>query len=53
MDVDAHASFDVTQRMVDFLVGYRAQQYQLKTAAETYHEKSQGAYVGLRLGLYF
>lgn len=53
IDADINASFDVTQRMVDFLVGYRARQYGLEVADKKYRERAQGAYVGLRLGIYF
>lgn len=52
-EADAHLSFDVTDRLVDLLVGYRLRTYELDVAAEKKTEKSQGAYAGLRLGLYF
>ena len=47
------ASVDLTERMIDLLVGYRVREYELKSGEETSKEKSQGAYAGLRLGLYF
>lgn len=51
---DAHLSFDLTDRMVDLLVGYRVRSYEIEAAEEqVLEEKSQGAYAGLRLGLYF
>lgn len=52
-EMNAGVSFDVTDRMLDLLVGYRARQYELKTADKTFEERNQGAYAGLRLGLYF
>lgn len=47
------ASVDLTERMVDLLVGYRVREYTIKNGEEESKEKSQGAYAGLRLGLYF
>lgn len=47
------ASFDVTDRLVDLIVGYKVRQYNIEVGEETKQEKSQGAYAGLRLGLYF
>jgi hypothetical protein len=52
-DGDAGVSFDVTDRMIDLLIGYKIREYSIDTADETFHEKTQGAYAGLRLGLYF
>lgn len=52
-DADAHLSFDITDRIVDLVVGYRLRSYEIETADATYKEQSQGAYVGIRLGLYF
>jgi hypothetical protein len=50
---DLHASFDVTDRLVDLIVGYKIRQYDLEVGEETKRERSQGAYAGIRLGLYF
>lgn len=52
-ELNAGVSFDVTDRMLDFLVGYRARQYEIKEQAKSYKERMQGAYAGLRLGFYF
>lgn len=52
-EADAHLSFDVTDRIVDLLVGYRLRSFELEVEEEKLQEKSQGAYAGLRLGLYF
>jgi hypothetical protein len=52
-EADAHLSFDVTDRMVDLLVGYKVRRYELDTGEQKFNEQSQGAYAGLRLGLYF
>jgi len=53
MEGDAGVSFDVTDRMVDLLVGYRIRQYDIETPSVKHQEKAQGAYAGLRVGLYF
>lgn len=49
------ASIDVTQRVVDLIVGYKVREYTIKneTTDVEVSEKAQGAYAGLRLGLYF
>lgn len=56
-DLDTHFAFDLTDNVVDFLVGYKARRYTLKVdveeSRETFKETSQGAYVGIRLGIYF
>jgi hypothetical protein len=52
-ELNAGVSFDVTERMLDLLVGYRAREYNLQGEDKSYQEKTQGAYAGLRLGLYF
>jgi hypothetical protein len=52
-EADAHLSFDVTERFIDLLVGYKLRQYEIQTSTENLTESSQGAYAGLRLGLYF
>jgi hypothetical protein len=52
-DVDAFFSFDLTQNLVDFLVGYRMRNYSVTVEETAYKETSQGAYAGLRLGVYF
>jgi hypothetical protein len=52
-EADGHLSFDLTDRIVDLLVGYRMRSYELESGDETFKEQSQGAYAGLRLGAYF
>lgn len=52
-EADLNASFDVTDRFVDLIVGYKVRQYDLEVGEEKKNEKSQGAYAGVRLGLYF
>jgi hypothetical protein len=52
-EMDGNIAFDLTDRMVDLLVGYNMRSFLLKTSEENYVEKAQGAYVGLRLGVYF
>ncbi|MDQ3230969.1 MAG: hypothetical protein M3Q07_04040 [Pseudobdellovibrionaceae bacterium] len=52
-DVDTHFAFDLTERILDFVVGYRMRSYTLTREEITFKETSQGAYVGLRLGYYF
>jgi hypothetical protein len=52
-DADAHFAFDLTDRIVDFIVGYRMRRYPVTIEDSTFKESSQGAYVGLRLGYYF
>ena len=53
IDANVDAVFDVTDRLVDFLVGYKVREYDIETAGKQYKEKAQGVYAGLRLGLYF
>ena len=52
-EIDANIAFDLTERMVDLIVGYNARRFQLETPEKTYAEGAQGAYAGIRLGLYF
>lgn len=52
-EADLHIAFDLTDRLVDLLVGYRLRSYEIETATETFKEKAQGIYAGLRLGIYF
>lgn len=52
-EADINAAVDVTDRAVDFLVGYRIRRYTLEDQRGSFDEESQGAYAGLRLGLYF
>ncbi|MCX6132076.1 MAG: hypothetical protein NTX25_23850 [Proteobacteria bacterium] len=52
-DADAHFSFDLTERMLDFIVGYKMRDYTMSTEQNIYKESSQGAYAGLRFGFYF
>lgn len=53
LEADAHISFDVTDRILDLLVGYRVREYKIETASASFKEKSQGIYAGARLGVYF
>jgi hypothetical protein len=52
-DMDAHFAFDLTERIVDFVVGYRMRRYSVTIDETAFKESSQGAYVGLRMGYYF
>jgi hypothetical protein len=52
-EADSHLAFDLTDRVIDLIVGYRKQDYTITTETATYAESSQGAYAGLRLGVYF
>lgn len=53
-ELDLHAAVDVTERALDFLVGFRARRFGLEDPTQgSFDEKSQGAYAGLRLGAYF
>ncbi len=50
---DVHIAFDVTERIVDLLVGYKLRKYEIETPTEKYAESAQGVYAGVRLGVYF
>lgn len=50
---DVNAAVDVTDRAVDFIVGYKVRRYTLVDERGDLEEVSQGAYAGLRVGLYF
>lgn len=52
-EADAHIAFDVTERLIDFLVGYHVRRYEIIKGEETFAESSQGVYAGVRLGVYF
>jgi hypothetical protein len=52
-DADIGASYDLTERMVDVLFGYKIRSYEIETAERKYQEGMSGAYAGLRLGVYF
>ncbi len=52
-EADVHIAFDITERLLDFLVGYRVRTYEILTTANNFQEKSQGIYAGFRLGVYF
>ncbi|MBC7530075.1 MAG: hypothetical protein H7318_00755 [Oligoflexus sp.] len=52
-EADLHIAFDITDRLLDLLVGYRVRSYEIITDAETFKEKAQGIYAGVRLGIYF
>ena len=53
LEVDSNLNFDVTPRSVDLLVGYKYKKWSLEIEDESKDEKAQGAYLGLRMGLYF
>jgi len=53
VEADVSASVDLTRRTLDLVVGYKVRNYSIIIDDETKKEKAQGAYVGLRLGLYF
>ena len=53
IDADAGVSFDLTEQVVDLLIGYRLRAYELDAPEGKLKEQSQGAYAGLRLGVYF
>lgn len=52
-DADIGASYDLTERFVDLLVGYKIRKYKIDTDTSSFDESTSGAYAGLRLGLYF
>lgn len=52
-EADVHIAFDITDRLIDLLVGYRLRSYEIETPTETFKESAQGIYAGLRLGVYF
>lgn len=52
-DSEISASFDVTTRILDFLVGYRHRSYDLAIDDVKNRETQMGAFVGFRLGMYF
>lgn len=52
-EADVHISFDITERLIDLIVGYRLRQYEIETIDATFTEKAQGIYAGVRLGAYF
>jgi len=52
-EADANISFDITDRLIDLLVGYRVRNYEIETPTSVFQEKAQGVYAGLRLGVYF
>lgn len=52
-DSEVSASFDVTARILDFLVGYRRRSYDLAIDHVKNKEVQMGAFVGFRLGMYF
>ena len=53
LEADVSASVDLTMRTLDLVVGYKVRNYSVIQDQQTNEEKAQGAYVGLRLGLYF
>lgn len=54
LEADAGASIDITERMLDLMMGYRYRSFSLKVDdGETNREVQQGAYIGVRTGVYF
>ncbi len=53
VEADASAALDLTEKLVDLVIGYKVRSYSLETKEATFEELQQGAYAGLRLGLYF
>ncbi|MEZ4742627.1 MAG: hypothetical protein R3B45_09300 [Bdellovibrionota bacterium] len=53
IEQEVGASIDLTKNTIDFIVGYRTRSYDLTWNEVKYKEKNQGAYTGLRFGLYF
>jgi hypothetical protein len=56
-DGELSAAYHLVERYLDFMVGYRVRQYTIdstvNTASVQYNESVQGAFAGLRFGLYF
>lgn len=52
-DSEISASFDITSRILDFMVGYRRRAYTLTVNDVENKEMQTGAFVGFRLGMYF
>ncbi len=52
-EADANISFDITDRLIDLLVGYRLRQYEIETPTVIFKEQTAGIYAGVRLGVYF
>lgn len=52
-EADVHIAFDITDRLIDLIVGYRMRAFEIETPTEVFKEKAQGIYAGLRLGIYF
>lgn len=52
-DGDIGASYDLTERMVDILFGYKVRSFGIETPDRKFSEGMSGAYAGLRLGVYF
>ncbi len=52
-DSEISASFDITDRILDFIVGYRRRAYTLTVNDVENKELQTGAFVGFRLGMYF
>jgi hypothetical protein len=53
LEQDIGASIDLTENVIDLMVGYRTRQYKVTSGEKTFNEITLGAYAGLRLGLYF
>jgi hypothetical protein len=52
-DAELNAAYHVVERFLDLMVGYRVRQYSIDSAANDFSESAQGAFAGLRFGLYF
>ena len=52
-EFDVGASVDLTDKILDLMVGYRVRSYSLSLNGTEQDELTSGAYAGLRLGLYF
>jgi len=53
IEQDIGTSIDLTKDTIDFVVGYRTRSYTVSWNGNTYNENNQGAYAGLKFGLYF
>jgi hypothetical protein len=53
VEKDIGASIDLTEDIIDFVVGYRTRDYKIRVEQDSYQETTLGAYAGIRLGLYF
>jgi len=47
------ASIDIIDEYVDFVVGYKVRQFNLKIDGEDFQEKQSAPYAGVQVGAYF